>query len=169
MTSSIYVVLAVAACIIVFLMGTMWAISRFFRKVEQGSALIINKFSGATKVTFSGGIVWPIIDKAEYMDVSVKTIEIGEKGDSGRAVTFKINGNEVSGPALRIALDPAKLKSTKVDEVSVSDGKVTFKGSGYGHGVGMSQYGADGMARQGYNYREILAHYYRGTKLMRIY
>ncbi len=83
MTSSIYVVLAVAACIIVVLMGTMWAISRFFRKVEQGSALIINKFSGATKVTFSGGIVWPIIDKAEYMDVSVKTIEIDRSGDQG--------------------------------------------------------------------------------------
>ena len=83
MPSSIYVVLAVAACIILVLMGTMWAISRFFRKVEQGSALIINKFSGATKVTFSGGIVWPIIDKAEYMDVSVKTIEIDRSGDQG--------------------------------------------------------------------------------------
>ena len=48
MSSTIYLVLTVAVCIIVVLMGTMWAISRFFRKVEQGSALIINKFSGAT-------------------------------------------------------------------------------------------------------------------------
>jgi stage II sporulation protein D len=42
---------------------------------------------------------------------------------------------------------------------------VTFVTSGYGHGVGMSQYGANGMAEQGYAYHEILAHYYSGVQL----
>ena len=99
--------------------------------------------------TFTAEEVGAAAEKAGAKTGAVKTIEIGEKGDSGRAVTFKINGNDVSGPALRIALDPMKLKSTLVKEVSVSDGKVTFTGSGYGHGVGMSQWGAYGMAEQG--------------------
>lgn len=43
--------------------------------------------------------------------------------------------------------------------------KVTFTTDGYGHGVGMSQYGANGMAKKGNNYKEILAHYYTGTKV----
>ena len=40
------------------------------------------------------------------------------------------------------------------------DGKFVFYGRGNGHGVGMSQYGAQGMAKAGYSYREILEHYY---------
>lgn len=45
------------------------------------------------------------------------------------------------------------------------DKNFIFTVSGYGHGVGMSQYGADFMARQGANYKEILAHYYPNTEI----
>jgi stage II sporulation protein D len=99
----------------------------------------------------------------------VKTIEIGETGESGRAATFKINGNDVSGPALRIALDPAKLKSTLVSEVSVDGDKVTFTGSGYGHGVGMSQWGAYGMAEQGAKAEDIVKHYFKNVEIVRLW
>src|SRR4051794_23787724 len=44
-------------------------------------------------------------------------------------------------------------------------GRFTIRGAGFGHGVGMSQYGAYGYAMQGANYRQILAHYYTGTAL----
>ena len=47
--------------------------------------------------------------------------------------------------------------------------RVTIEGRGYGHGVGMSQWGAEGMARQGKTYRQILKHYYRGILLVRNY
>ncbi|HQE67064.1 MAG TPA: stage II sporulation protein SpoIID, partial [Bacillota bacterium] len=43
--------------------------------------------------------------------------------------------------------------------------KYTFDGKGYGHGLGMSQYGAKGMAEAGYNYKEILEHYYQNAKV----
>ena len=43
------------------------------------------------------------------------------------------------------------------------DEKILFTTNGYGHGVGMSQYGANGMAKEGKNYKEILNHYYTGT------
>ncbi len=47
--------------------------------------------------------------------------------------------------------------------------EVLIRGGGNGHGVGMSQYGADGMARQGYCYREILKHYYPGSRIEKLY
>ena len=43
--------------------------------------------------------------------------------------------------------------------------EITFTSDGFGHGVGMSQYGADGMAEEGSDYKEILEHYYTGTKV----
>ena len=45
------------------------------------------------------------------------------------------------------------------------DEKILFTTNGYGHGVGMSQHGADYLARQGYTYSQILEHYYVGTKV----
>ena len=45
------------------------------------------------------------------------------------------------------------------------DSEIVFTSSGSGHGVGMSQYGADGMAKEGYNYVEILEHYYSGSQV----
>ena len=119
--------------------------------------------------SFTAEEVGAAAEKAGVKTGAVRTIEIGEKGESGRAVTFKINGNDVSGPALRIALDPAKLKSTKLSEVSVDGGKVTFSGSGYGHGVGMSQWGAYGMAEQGAKAQDIVMHYFRNVELVTLW
>ena len=60
--------------------------------------------------------------------------------------------------AALVAAVPATAFASEWDEV-------TFEGSGWGHGVGMSQYGAYGMAKVGYDYSEILAHYYQGTEI----
>ncbi len=89
------------------------------------------------------------------------SIELGDKGESGRTIHFLINGQEVSAPALRIHLDSQKLKSTLLSSVSLKNGEVTFEGSGYGHGVGMSQWGAYGMAEEGASAEEIIYHYFR--------
>jgi stage II sporulation protein D len=119
--------------------------------------------------TFTADEVGAAADKAGTKTGAVKTIEIGEKGESGRAVTFKINGQDVKGPALRIALDPMKLKSTLISEVSVSGGKVSFTGSGYGHGVGMSQWGAYGMAEQGSKAEDIVMHYFKNVSVVKLW
>ena len=48
----------------------------------------------------------------------------------------------------------------------IQDGeKVIIKNKGYGHGVGMSQYGAEGMAREGYTYQDILKYYYKNIEI----
>lgn len=119
--------------------------------------------------TFTAEEVGAAAEKAGVKTGTVRTIEIGEKGESGRAVTFRINGQDVSGPALRIALDPMKLKSTLIREVSVENGKVSFTGSGYGHGVGMSQWGAYGMAEQGAKAKDIVLHYFRNVDVVQLW
>jgi SpoIID/LytB domain protein len=65
------------------------------------------------------------------------------------------------------AATPDPAPSTSVDTVMPSGGAVTINGHGYGHGIGMSQYGAQGAARQGVTYDTILSTYYPGTTLGR--
>src|SRR5919112_829388 len=72
---------AILLFVAAFVVGVM--IAKFYRKVEQGKALIVNKTSAEPEVTFTGATVLPIIHKAEVMDISVKTIEIDRRGKEG--------------------------------------------------------------------------------------
>lgn len=80
---------------------------------------------------------------------------------SGTVKTVKICGKEFKGSEVRAALE---LKSSNF-EVAIKNGAFTFTVYGYGHGVGLSQNGANYMAQQGSDYKEILAHYYKGCKI----
>lgn len=100
---------------------------------------------------------------------TVESIELGEKGQSGRAITLTINGQAVSTPALRLQLGADKLKSTLIESVTLEGGQVTFEGSGYGHGVGMSQWGAYGLAEQGADAEEIIRHYFRNVSIVSLW
>lgn len=88
-------------------------------------------------------------------------IEITSTTKTGRIKTIKINGNEMTGSFVCSKLN---LKSTFF-EIIKEDNKIIIKNKGYGHGVGMSQYGANGMAKEGYNYQDILKHYYTGIEI----
>jgi len=80
---------------------------------------------------------------------------------AGTVLTIKINSKEVTGSNMRQAFS---LRSPAF-KITATENEVTFNVSGYGHGVGMSQYGADYMARQGSTYDEILKHYYKGVEI----
>ncbi len=80
---------------------------------------------------------------------------------SGRVASLELGGAELSGGAARSLF---ALRSACFD-VSEQDGVFTFSVTGYGHGVGMSQYGANAMAKAGSGWRDILAHYYTGAEL----
>jgi len=97
---------------------------------------------------------------------TLTSIELGKKSESGRTVYFLINGREVSAPNLRVNLDSTKLKSTLLDSVRLENGKVTFEGSGYGHGVGMSQWGAYALAGEGKSAEEIVKYYFRDVSVV---
>ncbi len=108
--------------------------------------------------------------KASGVDVGkITSIELGEKGESGRTVHFLINGQQVSAPSLRVNLDSTRLKSTLLSSVSLTDGEITFTGSGYGHGVGMSQWGAYAMAEEGKTAEEIVSYYFKDAGIAKVW
>ena len=83
---------------------------------------------------------------------------------SGRVEKIKLShsGGEtiISGNEFRLKIGPTLIRST-LFSVTCDNREVHFEGKGYGHGVGMSQWGAYAMAREGYSYRDILGYYYR--------
>lgn len=91
-------------------------------------------------------------------------VEVLEKSDSNRVVRLKINGEEFKGRDVYTKLG---LRSCDFEFIQVGS-NVEINTKGYGHGVGLSQYGALGMAKEGYNYKEILEHYYVGAKLVNL-
>ncbi|MFQ5897889.1 MAG: SpoIID/LytB domain-containing protein [Candidatus Methylomirabilia bacterium] len=95
-------------------------------------------------------------------------LEVLERSRSLRVLRMAVHGTRgratVRGVDLRRLLGARVLKST-LFVVSVDGAYARFTGRGYGHGVGLSQWGAKGMAEQGYGYREILRFYYPGSIL----
>lgn len=87
-----------------------------------------------------------------------------KKSSAGTVLNIKAGEKEFTGEDLREAFS---LKSAAFD-VKCSNDSVTFTTYGYGHGVGMSQYGADSMAKRGFDYEEILKHYYKGAAVKEI-
>ncbi len=87
---------------------------------------------------------------------NLNSLEIGQKGESGRAVSLRINGESVSAPELRLALDASKMRSTLLTDLKVENNGVKMSGKGYGHGVGMPQWGAYGLAEEGKSAEEIV-------------
>lgn len=83
---------------------------------------------------------------------------------SYRVSTLKINDTSYTGVEIRNLLN---LRSTDFT-ITEDDTNVYITTKGYGHGVGMSQYGAQGLAKEGYNYLEILNHYYQNITLKNI-
>lgn len=86
---------------------------------------------------------------------------VSKKTEAGYVKSVNINGKEYSGDSIRRILG---LKSTSFD-INCSNDNIIVSTKGYGHGVGMSQYGACYMANNGRSYKEILEHYYKGAIL----
>ena len=92
---------------------------------------------------------------------SIKIIELTE---SGRVKTIKLGNIEIAGTELRTLLG---LKSTNFS-FEIRDNSIIFFVKGYGHGVGMSQTGADSLAKQGINYEDIIKHFYYNVEIVDI-
>ena len=108
------------------------------------------------------------IGKDEFcnkLSISCNTINISNvlKSKTGRINSLNINGRTFKGTEIRTLFD---LKSTDFD--IIIDSEIKFVTKGYGHGVGMSQYGANKLAQDGKNYEEILKHYYQNINIEKI-
>ncbi|QCR31436.1 stage II sporulation protein D [Lysinibacillus sp. SGAir0095] len=87
-----------------------------------------------------------------------------QKNNTGRVEKVTMKNHEWTGRDFRTLLD---LRSTDF-QIKAQDGQVVITTEGYGHGVGMSQYGADAMADNGANAHEIIGHYYKNTSIEKI-
>ena len=81
-----------------------------------------------------------------------------------RVISLNINGKKFKGSEIKSIF---KLRSTSFS-IEIKEDKVNFIVNGFGHGVGMSQYGANGMAKEGYDYKDILKHYYKNCEIKKI-
>lgn len=104
--------------------------------------------------------------KEEHKDFEIdfdkeNCIEIKERDSSNRVVTVKIGNLNLSGVETRTLLGLRSANFT----AEISKDEIKFKVIGYGHGVGMSQTGADALAKQGKTYKEIIKHFYVGVKI----
>ncbi len=104
------------------------------------------------------------------LDVGEVTgLAVLERSPSFRVVSIAVEhtrgATTLKGTEFRRMLGYDVLKSTLFVSVPGPDGAVRFEGRGWGHGVGLSQFGAKGMAERGYTYRQILEYYYPGAKL----
>lgn len=107
--------------------------------------------------------------KAKYEDISInfeseEDIKIIEYTDSNRVKTVKFGNHNISGVEARTIFG---LKSTNF-EITKEQGKIKFTVKGYGHGVGMSQTGADTLAKQGKSSEEIIHHFYADVEIKEI-
>jgi len=103
----------------------------------------------------------------------VTSLEVRRRTASGRALEVAIGVGDgkplvVRASAFRLAIGPGRLPSTLFDVRKVAGG-YEFDGRGFGHGVGMCQWGARGMAEAGFSAAAILRHYYTGAQLHRLY
>lgn len=95
----------------------------------------------------------------------IDAVKISAYGASGRAVTLDFSGAEVSAVAFRLAIGSEKMKSTMLENIKIQDGTLYLAGRGYGHGVGMSQWGARALAEQGKSAEEIIGYFFKDIEI----
>ena len=103
------------------------------------------------------------LNKLGIKSNKIENIKIN-RSKTGRISTITINNKTFKGTYFRSLLT---LRSTDFD-ISVKNNNVIITTRGYGHGVGMSQYGANAMAKKGYKYDEILKYYYKDVEIENI-
>ena len=108
----------------------------------------------------------------DFGTIGTDRIKILSRTAGGRVEKMKVGDVTLKGTEVRSALGLSSAlftisfkEGTGWNGSSASDTHIAFVSNGSGHGVGMSQYGADGMARGGADYKEILRHYYSGTEI----
>lgn len=113
-----------------------------------------------------------VLNALSKMGVSVATLSsasLGQVSESGHYLTLFLGGKEVSATTLRTNLSTTKMKSTKLTSIKVDGNNIVMTGLGYGHGVGVSQWGMQILAQSGKTYVDILNYYFNNISIKTIY
>ena len=144
MNPGIVLILSIIGAGVLFLFGAALLVKSFYKKVLQGEALINNKMGKDPVVSFSGGLVLPIIHRSEVMDISIKTIELDRRGSDGlicrdniRAdikVTFFVRVNKTSEDVLKVAQSIGTARASDqqtIEELFIAKFSEALKTVGY--------------------------------------
>ncbi|CAM4423201.1 hypothetical protein CR156_12755 [Stenotrophomonas lactitubi] len=111
--ASVLPFLFIVGCVLALLLGVAGLFKAFYRKVDQGVALIVNDMSATPKVHFTGALIIPVLYRAELMRISLITLQIDRRGKEGLicrdnmradiAVAFYLRVNETQADVLRVA------------------------------------------------------------------
>lgn len=137
-----------------------------FQETKPYLVSVPSKWDNEDINKFSTTVYFPRKEFCKTLAIDCDEIKITsvKRNDTHHVETLDINGKEYTGISLRKILG---IRSTDF-ELRVTENIVEVTTTGYGHGVGMSQYGANGMAKEGKTYQDILAYYYQGTTLSNI-
>lgn len=142
----------------------------YIHSVEDPGIKLEDNPNKAWQAVFPLETVRAAITEITGRDIAVPTeVAIAEQGPSGRATKLSFNGYTVSAPALRLALDSTEMKSTLLISAQIADGTLVLAGKGYGHGVGMSQWGARAMAQEGKSADEIIHYFFKDIEITQEY
>ena len=99
----------------------------------------------------------------------ITKVEITAQGQSGRATKIAFDDMEVGAAAFRLAIGSEKMKSNMLEDIRIENQKLIVKGKGYGHGVGMSQWGAKAMAMKGEDAEDIIRYFFKDITIEQWY
>jgi len=147
-----------------------WGASYPYLKSVKDKFCVISPYYSWRKVVNKAVLFERIRKYLSNKDVdSIESIRILSKDNSGRVKTMEVkaqNGTyKVSGDDIRKMLN---VKS-RLFKINISKNNAIIEGRGFGHGVGMCQWGAIGMALEGWDFKKILKHFYKGVHLKKIY
>ncbi len=98
---------------------------------------------------------------------AITSASIEKKGPSGRAEQLRLGSRTVSGPSLRLALGSEKVRSMLLTDLKVEGGQLVLAGKGFGHGVGLCQWGSRLLAEQGKSPEEIVQFYHKDVEIQK--
>lgn len=99
----------------------------------------------------------------------VQEVKVSEYGPSGRVASFLVNDCKISAPGLRLSLGSTEMRSTFIEEMKIDGAMLRMSGTGYGHGVGMCQWGARALAEEGKSPEEIVDYFYKDIHIVSLW
>lgn len=100
---------------------------------------------------------------------AIESAKVVKRGPSGRVEQLQLGDVTVSAPALRLAIGSELMRSTLLTGVAVKEGSLVLSGRGYGHGVGMCQWGAKKLAEKGSSPEDIVKFYYKKIQISKLW
>lgn len=142
----------------------------YIQVVDSPGEEIVSEEEGTWSASFPLAVVREAVAGVTGSDPGpVEEARISERGPSGRATRLRINEQDVSAPSLRLALGSTVMRSTFINSLEIEGGTLHMEGEGYGHGVGMCQWGARALAEQGWNCRDIASYFYRDVEVVKLW